>query len=596
MRRFSGLSVLVAVILTGASATFAANTLSAGGLKGVVRSQSADMLGKGTLQLGGALHYGQEWEYIHSVTPDGRGSKSPRLVSGVGFIGIGLLQNLDLGLNLPAYYDVPNFGSINAKGMGDLELSLKLADYWCNGNDIYTMAYYLALQFPTGNATDGFFPRHAYYGSKGNWSAPNTIIHPMIAGTIHFDRLASKVPLQLTLNFGGTINAPKDNNALTASAGLEYLATKNWTFFTEVSAEERISTVHKDHPMGDLINDPIYVTPGVKYTIPKINLTVTLAGDIGISESDVANAQIGYTETGKTVLHQANPLYNAYFGLSWLIPGKPTIVDTDNDGVVDSLDKCPNEAGLVENSGCPDVDSDNDGIVDRLDKCPNEAEDMDGFEDTDGCPDLDNDGDGVIDTKDKCPNVAGAAANDGCPDTDIDKDGIPDRLDQCPNEAEDKDNFQDDDGCPDYDNDGDGIPDSLDNCPNNPGVAETQGCPKSKEITRAGLVLKGVNFESGKAVLLAGSYKALNEMAESLREWPEINIEIQGHTDNTGSSAKNQTLSQARAESVKQYLTTKGVSEFRLTAIGYGQDKPIADNKTATGRAQNRRVEISRNN
>jgi outer membrane protein OmpA-like peptidoglycan-associated protein len=136
----------------------------------------------------------------------------------------------------------------------------------------------------------------------------------------------------------------------------------------------------------------------------------------------------------------------------------------------------------------------------------------------------------------------------------------------------------------------------MDKCPNNPGTAENGGCPKSKEITRAGLVLKGVNFESGKATLLEGSYKVLDEMAESLREWPEINIEIQGHTDNTGNAAKNLQLSQERAETVRQYLIGKGIAPERLTAVGYGQDKPIADNKTAGGRAQNRRVEVTRSN
>jgi outer membrane protein OmpA-like peptidoglycan-associated protein len=295
-----------------------------------------------------------------------------------------------------------------------------------------------------------------------------------------------------------------------------------------------------------------------------------------------------------TTLHQANLLYNAYFALNWQIPAAPK--DLDGDGITGDNDQCPDQAedmdGYEDTDGCPDLDNDGDGIADSVDKCPKEV----GIADNHGCADVDSDKDGIVDRLDKCPNEAGINENKGCPDVDSDKDGIADRLDKCAKEAEDKDNFQDEDGCPDLDNDGDGFPDATDKCPNNPGIAETGGCPKSKEITRGQLVLKGVNFESGKSTLLRGSYSVLDEVAESLREWPEINIEIQGHTDASGIAAKNLALSQERAETVRQYLIDKGISPNRLTAVGYGQDKPIADNATKTGRAQNRRVEITRSN
>ncbi len=581
------------VTMSFVSSAFCANTISSGGLSGIVRTQSADPLGKDIVNIGGALEYSREWDYISSVNASRDGS--PSLLSGVGYVGYGLLNNLDLGLCLPAYYDRPNFGSSNAKGLGDLEFSMKLSGFLLKGEDrVFTTAYYLGLKFPTGDETSGFFPRHAYYGSEGNWSSGRTIVSPMVMATIHFDRLRSPAPIRLHFNLGGAFNAPEDNNAVTAAFGVEVIPADWITFFTEVSMEERFVTIHKEHPFADLSNDPIYVTPGVKLTHKKSGLYFMLAGDFGISESDHAFSQVSYTETGKTVRHQANLLYNVMFGLGWQKPAPAKIVDADNDGILDSLDKCPTVAGIAANNGCPDVDSDNDGIVDRLDKCANEAEDKDGFQDEDGCPDRDNDGDGIPDSADKCPDKVGIAANNGCPDVDSDNDGIPDRLDKCPNQAEDIDGFQDDDGCPDLDNDGDGFLDSLDKCPNNPGVAENQGCPKTKEIARGALILKGVNFESGKAVLLAGSYKVLDEMAESLREWPEVTLEIQGHTDNTGKAATNLTLSQARAETVRQYLIDKGISSDRLTAVGYGPDRPIADNKTSAGRAQNRRVEINR--
>jgi hypothetical protein len=141
---------------------FAANTLSTGGLDGIVRTQSADPLGANTFELGGAIEYGQEGEYIHSITPNLSRDGSPRMVSGVGTIAYGFGPIFDLGLNLPAYYDNPQFGTSHPRGIGDLELSAKLSGFYLKGDDnILTTAYYLSFQFPTGDKMKGFFPRHA---------------------------------------------------------------------------------------------------------------------------------------------------------------------------------------------------------------------------------------------------------------------------------------------------------------------------------------------------------------------------------------------------------------------------------------------------
>lgn len=244
-------------------------------------------------------------------------------------------------------------------------------------------------------------------------------------------------------------------------------------------------------------------------------------------------------------------------------------------------------------------DKDDDGILNELDKCPEIPEDIDGFQDTDGCPDLDNDGDGLNDDCDTCPDQPEDFDNfqddDGCPDPDNDGDGVIDAYDNCPNEAEDKDGFQDDDGCPDLDNDGDGILDTLDKCSETPaGVAvDENGCPKVAELKEA-LVLEGVTFELGSAELRPESFVILDEVAESLMAWPLVKIEIQGHTDSSGSDKLNKELSSRRAESVRTYLELKGVHSYRMTAKGYGEEMPVATNSTKAGRAQNRRVELIR--
>jgi OmpA-OmpF porin, OOP family len=229
--------------------------------------------------------------------------------------------------------------------------------------------------------------------------------------------------------------------------------------------------------------------------------------------------------------------------------------DADGDGIVDDEDECPTEAGVAVLKGCPDKD--NDGIADKNDNCPDKA----GVEKYKGCPIPDSDGDGVNDEEDKCVNQAGVARYQGCP--------IPDT-------------------------DGDGINDEEDKCKDVPGVAEQQGCPAIKEeiVKKIDYAAKNILFETGSAKLRASSNKGLNDVVKILNENPDVILNIDGHTDNTGDSEKNQTLSQNRADAVKAYLAKKGIDEARMTATGHGQDEPVADNTTAAGRQKNRRVEL----
>jgi OmpA-OmpF porin, OOP family len=244
-------------------------------------------------------------------------------------------------------------------------------------------------------------------------------------------------------------------------------------------------------------------------------------------------------------------------------------------------------------------DKDGDGIKDNVDKCPNDPEDKDGFQDADGCPDPDNDGDGIPDAIDKCPNDPedrdGFQDADGCPDPDNDGDGIPDAIDQCPNEPEDKDGFQDADGCPDPDNDKDGFADAVDKCPNDPGIAP-DGCPRKYNlvvVTEKKIELKQtVYFDFNKSTIKPVSFALLNEVAQALTDNPHIKVEIGGHTDSVGDDAFNLKLSQARADSVRLYLVKRNIDASRMVARGFGENVPIADNRTAEGRSQNRRVEF----
>jgi len=215
-------------------------------------------------------------------------------------------------------------------------------------------------------------------------------------------------------------------------------------------------------------------------------------------------------------------------------------------------------------------DKDGDGISDSDDGCPELAEDFDEFEDDDGCPDLDNDGDGVADVEDKCPM-----------------------------DREDKDGFQDEDGCPEFDNDNDGIKDDSDRCPDQGevvnGFKDEDGCPDEvPQPPKKTFVLEGVNFESGKTTITTDSHVSLMKVVDIMETFPETKFEIVGHTDDVGNKIKNKELSKGRADAVKAFLVEKGISEDRLTTDGKGQDQPVASNKTAEGRAKNRRIEFYR--
>ena len=296
-----------------------------------------------------------------------------------------------------------------------------------------------------------------------------------------------------------------------------------------------------------------------------------------------------YTEVGGAIAdHQFN--FEGALGVSYLFGGKPPL-DTDGDGVIDKNDTCPGtpKGATVDHKGCP-ADSDGDGVFDGIDQCagtPKGAK-----VDEKGCP-VDSDGDGVFDGLDQCANTPKDTKVDlnGCPLVlDADGDGVADDVDKCPNTP--KDTKVDATGCPIVlDADGDGVADNLDKCPNTPKdtKVDATGCPT---VSKARGVLKGVNFMFGKAQLKPESFKVLDEAAAALQEFPEVLVEVQGHTDSSGPEASNLKLSQARAQSVTDYLVSKGVNKNRLHSKGYGGSKPIADNKTKAGRMENRRVEL----
>ncbi|MDX1277319.1 OmpA family protein [Oceanihabitans sediminis] len=365
---------------------------------------------------------------------------------------------------------------------------------------------------------------------------------------------------------------------------------------------EKIGQIGKDIPSLRVEEMSYYAVDGtIKYSFAELVNSKTIEPYIGVGGgytwidkigAGTLNGSLGlnywFTENvGLTVQTSYKHSFEDYLSKHWQHFAGVTVkfggTDTDGDGIYDKDDACPEVPGLPEFNGCPDTDG--DGIEDAKDDCPNEA----GPAELNGCPDTD--GDGVADKDDKCPTVAGLKSLNGCPDAD--GDGVADGDDKCPNEAGPAAN----NGCPWPDTDGDGVLDKDDKCPNEAGTVANNGCPEvvaptAEVMTTLNNYARTILFATGKSSFKNETYPVLQAITAILKDYPESNFTIEGHTDSVGSKNTNQLLSERRANAVRDYLISNGINADRLVAAGFGEDYPIADNKTAAGRKNNRRVEV----
>lgn len=323
----------------------------------------------------------------------------------------------------------------------------------------------------------------------------------------------------------------------------------------------------------------IYIEGGLGVVSEReTGLSVNLGGGgiIWLSESVGLNLQ----SVGKFAGKDESPTnhFQYFAGIVFKFGG----IDTDNDGIFDKEDECPNDFGLIEFNGCPDTDG--DGVRESLDECPLAA----GPGTLNGCPD--KDGDGVANKNDECPEQKGTIRSRGCPDRD--NDGVPDKYDRCPDFPGSFNNK----GCPWKDTDKDGVLDKDDKCPNQIGPVNNNGCPYPKlsnvEVQKIDAYAKTILFDLGKADLKPGSKITLNSVVSIMKNYPNEKFHIAGHSDNSFTKEFNQTLSENRANNVKNYLISNGINANRLTSKGYGEDQPVQSNSTLEGKSKNRRVEI----
>ena len=275
-----------------------------------------------------------------------------------------------------------------------------------------------------------------------------------------------------------------------------------------------------------------------------------------------AASEMGYAvdSMGDVVRTNYGECWKVKDGLKKKIAACGDVVDADGDGVSDDLDQCPKTAAgtQVDAKGCA-LDSDGDGIANDLDQCPGTS--AGAKTDSKGCA-LDADGDGVADNFDRCPGTpAGASVNGrGCA-ADLDGDGITDHMDRCP-----------------------GTPVGIE--------VDATGCASVVgKVFTANLV--GDEFASNSTLLKPAMKAALDKLAAQIVSAGTVTtVTVIGHTDSMGEAGYNQTLSEGRAKSTADYLISRGVDASFITSSGAGESTPIADNRSAKGRAKNRRTEI----
>ena len=536
---------------------------------------------------------------------------------------------------------------------GDLDLFIKLGLPFASTN-VFSPAILLDWYIPTGEEFAGVRPRHVWYLNSRKTTHPFTandwVFGAGLAFTFDFTKLGAPISWNLAASYVYPLDH-SETNTLVYSSGLNVNVLSWLTPFVEFSAEMRLQS--KGRYKFDPLVDPMLLTPGLRFHLP-YNVELAIGVDVAVRafiegfdhQADIngGNDHIIYNEGEHGVVarygYASTPFISGSALLSIAFDAKSKPKDSDGDGVFDETDKCARTpvGAKVDVDGCPvvvedttklarekaiadslaRVDSDNDGIPDVSDKCPNS---MAGISvDSIGCM-LDFDKDGVADNYDKCPNTPSGVpvSMNGCP-MDFDNDGVPDYLDKCPNTAVNMEVDStgcvfdsDHDGIPDYkdkcpgtiagyavdtlgclpDIDNDGVADAFDVCPNTlPSIrVDEKGCPLNKNEDLDQLK-KGIQFKSGTKKLTTSSYRTLNDLVKLMNKILDLNIEVQGHTDNRGAEKKNLKLSATRAKAVVDYLIKKGIDSDRLRAVGYGSEKPIADNDNADGRAQNRRVEL----
>ncbi|MCK4981104.1 MAG: OmpA family protein [Candidatus Delongbacteria bacterium] len=575
MKFYKAKKIIVLLIILISSLSF--SKVSANGQKGYFKILDASTNGYGYLSVSLSSILGSSSTISDNIVESI--SLSDYFQSTSHFaLSYGLTERLDLSAKLSFAYDMRTRAADSLKvtlaEVNNTEIGFK---YALKKKGLLKFGAFFFVSLPVYDKLDeNFSENNGYYSHHRNFS-DELLYNNKISGGAKLLTAVGNDKFNFMLNTGYVLRySTLLPDIFTLGAGFDARASKTVKFFFEYDAEYELNLTHRD-------------------LFPQ-----RLGGGLRHNFGEFYYATYG----GFGGLNEESPKWQVFIGIS--TTRLVVTLDADKDGIPDKLDHCPKVPedfdGFEDGDGCPEDDNDKDGVKDIADKCPNIAEDLDGFEDEDGCPEDDNDKDGIKDVDDKCPNepedMDGYEDLDGCPELDNDEDGIPDATDKCPNIPEDLDGFEDLDGCPEFDNDLDGIPDINDKCPNDAetlnGFEDDDGCPDAIILKKdERIVLDNIYFKTGKAELTTNSFPTLNKVKRIFLDNPNIVIQIEGHTDSQGSAAYNLKLSQKRAEAVYRYLIEElHISRVQIKAVGFGEEVPVASNKSREGRAKNRRIEF----
>ena len=394
-----------------------------------------------------------------------------------------------------------------------------IGGYTFEGNEDLKTAPVVGLRggyhFTQNLGVEGFF-NYVPTASKSLPGNPDVKLYGLgIEGLYHFMPESRIVPF-LAVGVGGNRYSvsgaitERDRFTVDYGAGLKFFLTDNLAL--------RVDVRHVLLPLNDRYNELLY-TIGLNFSFGGSKKAMPEVGTARAAEPAAAVAVV--VEVAK---------------------------DSDGDGVVDDLDRCPGTpSGVqVDTNGCP-LDSDRDGVYDYLDKCPGTPAGV--KVDRDGCP-LDSDGDGVPDYLDKCPGTPAGVKVDryGCPPPPVVKWIVP----------------------------------------------QAAASAIEAAIVEKGRATINVQFDNAKSIVKKNYHEEIAKLAAVIKKYPDLKITIEGHTDDVGGLTYNEKLSQRRADAVKNYLVAKfGIKASRLNAKGYGPIRPIESNATKEGRQKNRRVEAA---
>jgi Outer membrane protein and related peptidoglycan-associated (lipo)proteins len=604
-------------------------SINTDGQNGLERTTSAKPFGKATLNFGITADYAQSMDYVKGPTfpgynlntvydisnPSSNVLQDPaKMISSDFYMALGLTDFWDFSLALPFYYDWAGFEDVRDGGLGDLEITTKFLFPPVSLKKLFYQSLVLTLTVPTGMRGNGLFPRQTHFivnDSLGKfnpavnfYSTDYISLKSMLAFTLDLGPAPVSIPLQIHLNVGGVFTEANKQNTIVGAIAVEYKPTEFLTLFADFSGESRWKNLSAGY---NIRKDPLWATPGIRITTPS-GVYLSLAGDFSMSSTKDED-RLNWDKKGYRYSTGVMPLYGVRLSFGW--NGLLTNPDKMKEGLTaENIERCSNRSmgssdAVEDADGCPDYDNDKIGSADSLNRCWKTHDEGDVLYVEDGCPDPDN----YNEMKDQCSNTTGTAEgingmleNNGCPDYEDAFNGPLDSTGRCFSDPDELGGFQYMDGCPDFETN----KKANGNCSNvsetGSGYRDDSGCPdtvaavapkKGPEFLQQ-QILEGLEFKNGKAELLFTSYSMLDRLAKSLKDNPGVEIEIRGYTDGLGKASANTQLSRMRAEAVRQYLVNQGIDPQRVRAMGFGPNNPIGDNRTAAGRALNRRIEVVR--